>query len=1101
LRLRRVLALATTGFALFGSTLVRADKLDAAISPIRAGRCYEQMVDLFLRTLPTDESLRSAPPYLLKADGTQVAISSAFEKEGRYYSEIAQWFDTVDHATFVSDLRKRLAKERAGEVKNDLTVWLYQWVLDDDLRAGVYKGDLPEEILFDPNSARMNPPDPEKILNYIAERENPFDVISVMGREEIFEGGFTTFDALRASEITPPYLTVGNDLGSYEVRSNAGVPNLREFNDQKRQIEEGLEGKVGHVHNAHAWHPDAATRTKHAPQYIDLLDSTNMYLYWRQANRNPDDLGEAILSHPYLGLYTKSSLNDLHAAVVAGDAKAFKNKYRFVGARSLPGDPNIPGQVKGEFYPDFELRSGNKRENNRSLVEHVLKSRIATGDYSGLNDFRKIDFDTNAPTAALLEGKGLTKEEIKFIENTAREIPLLRYQKRSDAMNHFRNKFLAPLFPWQNRLKLGDKVITLEREQKRFARELYDALWDYKTKASAFPAKRGYPGQGVLGARGMAIGRLEKAVYEFGETVRLDKDFERVLMPKAPPPPSIQVKVTGPIDVNKIDLGIESSFRFPARPLSADEAERQILAAAEQFKAKNGGGTIVKIEKKKNPKAPKAHGHGLSIQYVYTDLKGRNWRFEWDGILRSYREGHPYWTRGGHIEVPSPKFSPQNMDDLTSLYQSMRELNNFPQRSAGGAHINIDISTLKLTEEEAQAYKALKNLTPAKVEQLDAKSAQQFAELKAKAKHGARKLANLISVFESEREMTTALWQHPFRRRTGIMSEVDREFFYRLAHFEGDWDDLGTLLYNQGYFNSYRARKPAYMQLNVVGLMAENIPPEFAKGIDIKNPIHRWFPAFGGKAADRVEFRLFDAPEDEYIAALQIKYIRALLNKAWNTEGVLDPARRFGAEDLVTWKKMPDRFVRDASTHLEGLGLDGKEFEPALRESIIIQAYEPRVKPLPGKFDVRNARMRDLPTEDYLNPQYVKTKVQDFQDSLKALKATAKDARIMNVPNVSAYFQAFDSGLWHIDRVLKRGGWLLQAMAEKDRMSVLAYAEEMRAARRELTRLMPKVAGKTSLRAEISAFTERKNLLDTYITRLREIVNGDKNINAAQKAS
>jgi hypothetical protein len=129
--------------------------------------------------------------------------------------------------------------------------------------------------------------------------------------------------------------------------------------------------------------------------------------------------------------------------------------------------------------------------------------------------------------------------------------------------------------------------------------------------------------------------------------------------------------------------------------------------------------------------------------------------------------------------------------------------------------------------------------------------------------------------------------------------------------------------------------------------MGEEIPDTYRKTIDIKKPGTRWFPSFGGKGKDRIEWRMFDAPEDEYIAALQIKYVRALLDRAWNVEGAVPLVRRYSDLDVEIWKNNPSKFLDQAEAHLKELGLDSDEFAPALRESLDIQQAEPK---LPNNF-------------------------------------------------------------------------------------------------------------------------------------------------------
>jgi hypothetical protein len=244
------------------------------------------------------------------------------------------------------------------------------------------------------------------------------------------------------------------------------------------------------------------------------------------------------------------------------------------------------------------------------------------------------------------------------------------------------------------------------------------------------------------------------------------------------------------------------------------------------------------------------------------------------------------------------------------LYQTMREQGNLPRRGAGGAHVNVDLAPLKALPE----------------------------------KEGARKMADLLTYFESYREMVQFLWQHPYRVRAASPVAMNAELMEKLNHFDGNWDDLGKILYEGRYFNPFETRKPSYAQLNATAIMGSVIPAEYNKTIDIKNETTPWFPAFGGKGKDRIEFRLFDAPTDEYLASLQIKYVRAMLNRVFNSPNGVKYESKYNAKDFETWKKDPETFLKAASEHLTELGLDPKEFMPLLASSAFAQTAESKPK-------------------------------------------------------------------------------------------------------------------------------------------------------------
>ena len=76
-------------------------------------------------------------------------------------------------------------------------------------------------------------------------------------------------------------------------------------------------------------------------------------------------------------------------------------------------------------------------------------------------------------------------------------------------------------------------------------------------------------------------GKIERAIYDFAKATQLSKAFENYLIPRAEKLPSILVENSGPIDVNGIHLGVESSFRFPIRPKNKREASERISQTAQ----------------------------------------------------------------------------------------------------------------------------------------------------------------------------------------------------------------------------------------------------------------------------------------------------------------------------------------------------------------------------------------------------------------------------------------------------------------------------------------------------------------------------------------
>jgi len=852
-----------------------------AIPP--APNCYTHLFNLAL------ETYGKRGPLLVYANSSRVPIARAFEKEGLFYRDIAEWFDQVDDKEFEAVLSARLKAELAGKSPAVLLRWLETY-------PSRYRA--PGAPVSPSQWKAMTP---VRRLGFLVGANNPFDYINLAGREALFYDGLLRFDTLLPSKACPAFVTIDDDQGSYELKSVRGETDRRAYFRQRDAVEIFLEGSVGHQHLVHAWPENADERAAMAPYYIELLDAGTWFLYWRQMMRSPNE-ASSILDHRFLGVYTRASLARLHRAVVAGDAKRFQNKFRMIGARGLPADSALTGQIQGMWLPDFEMRSGNKGI-KRDFMEEMLEARLKSGDYRGLQDFRDYDFNPSAALSETLQ-PWMSASRIAILGDFQKIFPLMRYSGHPLAHNHGRSKILSPLLPWRQRLPLDYKAGVLERAQARYAEELFAIASEYLMLA------HGVRGPPLGDLREETLAKLEWQIYLFAHRVRLDKDFENYLVPRYEDMlPPILVAPSGDMDVNDVDLGIEYTFRFPDSPTSRAVARAELQKTAQAFAEAMGGGKIEEMD-------DGGHGHGLSVRFQYTDPGGQVWRIEWDGIRRVYQNGRPVKPRGGHIEIPTPKMAMRDTGHIKRLYTAMSEIGRHPARAAGGAHVNMDLAPLFDL--------------PNKV--------------------GAGKLKNLIALFESHRPMIQFLWQHPFRIRVALPFEVTENFTRRINSFRGDWDELAKLLYEERYFNPYITRKPAYSQLNITGLFSPFLPEDYKGTIDIKNPEVQWFPAFGDKPGDRIEFRLFDAIPDVYLAVLQVKYVRALMNVAFNAEEALRLEPVFAAEAIERWKEDPQAFIRAAQRHFKALGLDMRMFAPLVVDALRIQYAEPTSTALLEKF-------------------------------------------------------------------------------------------------------------------------------------------------------
>lgn len=831
-------------------------------SPATAHEIYNQYREDLLTPTSRDRVRLS--------NGTEVPIVRSFEKEGLFYEEIASWFPYM-RAEAKAKMVAAFEKEQTAARKP----------LTDMLK------DLP--YLRGNSTPGWRSMTPKQRLDAIVALENPFGALPLNFKSLLFEKSIINFDDVAPGANTPRNITVGDDLGSYEVRSRNGITSQRQFFEERQAAEAFLDGKVGHQHLFHAWPRDARLREEMAPYYIELLDSTTWFLYWRQMKRNPEEVS-SVLAHPYLGVYTRDSLNRLYSAVIKDQPEKFKDKFRMVGARSFKSSAEIPEQVQhGAHVPDWELRSGNKGA-ARDFVESILLSRLETGDYTALRQYNSYEFNPSAPARELLTGK-LDEAGIRAVETFEATYKPIEYSTHTLAKNHVRNKVMSPLFPWANRIPLGAKTPLIEKLQREYAEGLVQVAKDFAVK---WPKAKNTTEKAEINEETMSA--LESLMFEFSSRARLDHEFERYLTPVPKELPSIVVESKGPVNVNQLKSGLEYSFRFPIelKPQSKESAEKEIGALAERIGRSLGAVSVEKAV------AQQAHGHGISVKYTFADAHGRKWRVEWDGIQRTYVRGQVRNAWGGHVEIPTPAMSPAEIQSiLPRLYGTARDFGYTPDRKFGGAHYNFDLAPLK---------------------------ALPVAQ-------GTRAVTNLITYFETRSPIMMAIWTHPKRYRAAWPVEPRAEFLRTLEKFSGDWKDLGQMLYNQRYFNTGVGRKPKYVPLNLTALMAEIVPAQFFdRSVDIRNPESSWTPDFAN-VRDRGEARFFDAPRDEATASLQMKYWLAVLNKGFNHQGVMPVERPFRYEDLQQWIQDPVSFLKASEAHLRELGLDPIEFQSVLWES------------------------------------------------------------------------------------------------------------------------------------------------------------------------
>lgn len=415
----------------FASSVFAVDKKD----------CYKQLQKIEADKFDS-EQLGVTTPLIYDSYDSIIPIVRAYEKEGLLYEDIAIWFDKVRPEAKIA-LKTRFAQELSGDKPKNLLRWLRNYSVSYRMKGNPM------------SPKKWAALTPQQQLDYILSQDDIFSVINVRGRSEMFytdllylkEGKreLAGFDFLLPSEITPDKLGVGNDLGSYEVKTSGGIVNQTEYLQSRKNTEDGLEGKVGHQHLVHGWPSNEKERIRIAPYYIETLDASTWAIFWYQAKRNPTYV-ESIVGHPYLGVYTRDSLNRLYKAMLNNDVSRFKNKFRMIGSRVMKADASIEGQNdQGDLIPDWEIRAGNKSM-VRDDTESLLQARLMSGDYDGLLDYRSYKFDPSDSDEEIFK-EFLSEEKIAEIKKFEENFPMMEHSDHALAHNHFRNKIIAPVLP------------------------------------------------------------------------------------------------------------------------------------------------------------------------------------------------------------------------------------------------------------------------------------------------------------------------------------------------------------------------------------------------------------------------------------------------------------------------------------------------------------------------------------------------------------------------------------------------------------------------------------------------------------------------------
>ncbi|MCK5072739.1 MAG: hypothetical protein KAQ98_04880 [Bacteriovoracaceae bacterium] len=531
----------------------------------------------------------------------------------------------------------------------------------------------------------------------------------------------------------------------------------------------------------------------------------------------------------------------------------------------------------------IELRAGTKDPVVSSFIHQMISSRVATQDFSGITFSDKWTLipeemiETSDKNIGIWElnkniGKRFDVEDdiVNQCTKNIKEIRKSYYSLGSSNSISIEMGYWAPFWQWDEAPFLSDgKKKLLKKATKSFIETM---------------AKLESPNED----------NVKRLFQDWARVSELDRDIENYLRPKKastgkqPDIFKIPDTMNRKFDVNKIDMGIEYSAHFPMDnksimtnelsdhkrawlvstfDLTNDERADVMKELAEKM-AKNLG---VKNPEVKMIEASNEHGHKLDLAFEFKDAKDRKWRIEWDGIGRSYTKTGELVSespRGGHIEIVTPKFNP-NFNEIKSVYEALNESSVVPYFKLGGSHINVDL--------------------------------KPFMESDPKS------LARVTSLFLQYRGLLSLMYQHPNRFMAAEPLKISSNLAAQLANFNGTHDDLKKLLFNERYFNTRIGRKSRYTQLDLSSYYQDIIPEEFiTEDFDIKNPKVQWRRQFRVDPDIRkMEFRLFGAPEDAYESALQLKLVRAILNKAMNDDTPLTGVvSKYSYEDYLNNPKL-----------------------------------------------------------------------------------------------------------------------------------------------------------------------------------------------------
>ncbi len=556
----------------------------------------------------------------------------------------------------------------------------------------------------------------------------------------------------------------------------------------------------------------------------------------------------------------------------------------------------IEGPRWGSGTHGIEFRAGTKDLDTARFYQTVLAARVSSNDFNGLAEIGNYSLysgDNTVSSSAVAQRIGMDEAQVNKAKDVLRSVGI-------------KDSYQVQFWNWT-----GDDIPFIKAGKKELVkgvtRDFVKLVADLESIED-------------ISERKTLVRKLNK---EWVLQTRVIQSIEEYIRPRqnfAPDMNSLEYKAAegrpvraNPVDVNNIDLGIEYSGKFPLMvrgdfsderlgdnkrawiqtrgDLTEEERKQIIKNVATSLKSKLGGsGDVVEVD-------ADGHGHGLDVAFNIRDAQDRKWIVEWDGIGRSYDdtgeiiEDSP---RGGSIELVTPKFVPK-IDEIQAVYQAFEENDILPQLQGGGGHINVDLAAF------------------------DGKP---------------KELARFLAVFHEHRSVISLMFQHVNRVKTSEPVEVSDNLSQKLRSFDGSEEDLKNLLYEERYFNTRFGRKTRYVQIDMSAYFQDIIPDEFVTDdFDIASPTVPWRRQFRVDPNIRkMEFRMFNAPRDAMESGLQIKLVRAILNRALNeTDEVSGTVSK---TSHLEYLEEPDKAMEDLKKMCDDLGLDVDEFRPQVSEGL-----------------------------------------------------------------------------------------------------------------------------------------------------------------------